>query len=103
MITKVVSESLIFLPGEVLHLIITIKRVVNTIGSNFQETDLKRLGSQMNTWQIRSYMESGLPDPKRGSLNYSTTLISLCFRKESTQIPGTISSIYTKSPGDVAH
>ena len=77
MITKVVSESLKFLPGEVLHLIITVNPVVDTIGSNFEETDLKRLSSQMNTWQIRLYVESGLPDPKQGSLNYSTTLIPL--------------------------
>ena len=77
MITKVVSESLKFLPGKALHLIITVNPVVDTIGSNFQEMDLKRLSSQMNTWQIRSYVESGLPDPKQGSLNSSTTLIPL--------------------------
>ena len=77
MITKVVSESLKVLAGEVLYLIITINPVVDTIGSNFQETDLKRLSSQMNTWQIRSYVESGLSDTKQGSLNYSATLIPL--------------------------
>ena len=61
-----------------LYLIITINPVVDTIGSNVQETDLKRLSSQMNTWQIRSYVESGLLESKRGSLKYSTTLIPLC-------------------------
>ena len=60
-----------------LYLIITINPVVDTIGSDFQETDLKRLSSQMNTWQIKSYMESGLSESKRGSLKYSTTLIPL--------------------------
>ena len=48
-------------------------------------------------WNLVCQIPKGISE-----LCYHTNTIA-CFRKESTEIPGTISSLYTKSPGDVAH